>query len=536
MAISGRFPPLLVQGRIPAFYVDPEDGETGILSVPFTISGGATISDLVGGNIVLRLKTLQEVILTNSIRSEYLQDNNLAIFRIPKEIIDQLYIGQYLKVQIAAIAHQTGQVGYYSDVAITKFTSKPSISIYGYESNIINNFSTSIIGIYSQASEDSDITERVNKYIFNLYNNNGQLIQSSGWKTHNSAIDDTTGTMALFSASTDSYDFLSNLRANTIYYVEYGVRTINGLEEYSERYSAQLSEIGTVDYSARLVAENIFDDGYMLVYFDNISGFSSSHTEDTTYFLSRADDRDFATWYLLSVFTMKNITELENWEYKDFLIEQGRTYKYSIQCLKNQNYSQRQETESFITADFEDMFLYDGQRQLKIKYNPKVSSFKLNHSETKIETIGNQFPYVFRNGNIEYYEFQLSGLISYLMDENEEFIKQADIGLIHNDNQSRLRTNDQAFIEKDIPTTQLTGYNMFSERLFKKEVLQWLSNGKEKIFKSPAEGNYIVRLINISMSPNDTLGRMLHTFSATAYETAKYDYQTIKQKQFLHLA
>jgi len=34
------------------------------------------------------------------------------------------------------------------------------------------------------------------------------------------------------------------------------------------------------------------------------------------------------------------------------------------------------ETEYSILADFEDMFIYDGKRQLKVKFNPKVSSFK----------------------------------------------------------------------------------------------------------------------------------------------------------------
>jgi hypothetical protein len=44
------------------------------------------------------------------------------------------------------------------------------------------------------------------------------------------------------------------------------------------------------------------------------------------------------------------------------------------------------------------------------------------------------------------------------------------------------------------------------------EVLEWLNNGEAKIFRSPTEGNYIVRLMNVSLTPNDTLGRMLHTF------------------------
>jgi len=34
-----------------------------------------------------------------------------------------------------------------------------------------------------------------------------------------------------------------------------------------------------------------------------------------------------------------------------------------------------------VFADFEDMFLWDGKRQIRIRYNPKVSSFKTNHLE-----------------------------------------------------------------------------------------------------------------------------------------------------------
>ena len=64
----------------------------------------------------------------------------------------------------------------------------------------------------------------------------------------------------------------------------------------------------------------------------------------------------------------------------------------------------------------------------------------------------------------------------------------------------------------------MTVKNTNIEKEFKLEVLDWLTNGEPKLFKSPKEGNYIIRLMNVSLSPNDTLGRMLHTFSATAYE------------------
>ena len=34
--------------------------------------------------------------------------------------------------------------------------------------------------------------------------------------------------------------------------------------------------------------------------------------------------------------------------------------------------------------------------------------------------------------------------------------------------------------------------------------------------------HYIVRLLNVSLSPTDSVGRMLHTFSCTAYEIAEF--------------
>jgi len=68
------------------------------------------------------------------------------------------------------------------------------------------------------------------------------------------------------------------------------------------------------------------------------------------------------------------------------------------------------------------MFLYDGKRQLKIKFNPKVSSFKNTIPEQKIETIGSKYPFIFRNGHVCYKEFPIAGLVSYQMDEAMLFL------------------------------------------------------------------------------------------------------------------
>jgi hypothetical protein len=78
-----------------------------------------------------------------------------------------------------------------------------------------------------------------------------------------------------------------------------------------------------------------------------------------------------------------------------------------------------------VSCDFEHAYLYDGTRQLKIKFDPKVSSFKNTILESKMDTIGSKHPFIFRNGNVSYKEFPISGLISFQMDEDNLFYEKS---------------------------------------------------------------------------------------------------------------
>jgi hypothetical protein len=109
-------------------------------------------------------------------------------------------------------------------------------------------------------------------------------------------------------------------------------------------------------------------------------------------------------------------------------------------------------------VDYEHAFLFDGTKQLKIKYNPKVSSFKNTLLESKIDTIGGKHPFIFRNGNVKYKEFSISGLLSCSLDDELLFTTEKDVYLYDN-------------------TTNLTGENIAVEREFKLDVLEWLNNG-----------------------------------------------------------
>jgi hypothetical protein len=128
--------------------------------------------------------------------------------------------------------------------------------------------------------------------------------------------------------------------------------------------------------------------------------------------------------------------------------------------------------------------------------------------EAKQDTIGGKYPFIFRNGMVNYHEFPLGGLISYFMDEEQLFLNREDFEIA----------------EK---TINYTTDNLAQERFFKMKVLEWLNNGKPKLFRSPTEGNFIIRLMKVSLSPENKLGRLLHNFSCTAYEIAEYNYKNL---------
>ena len=193
----------------------------------------------------------------------------------------------------------------------------------------------------------------------------------------------------------------------------------------------------------------------------------------------------------------------------DYTVEQGEIYEY---YLVDSDYN-RISANFSIVADFEDIFLTDCEivggertiRQLRVKYNPKISSFKTVVQETKTDTIGGKYPFFFRNGQIGYKEIPISGLLETGIDEQGAFA--AALG---DESQRRGETAARQSVEKT---------NIIArERRFKLAVEEWLRNGKAKLFRSGPEGSYIIRLMNVSLSPNDTLGRRLHTFSSTGYE------------------
>lgn len=75
--------------------------------------------------------------------------------------------------------------------------------------------------------------------------------------------------------------------------------------------------------------------------------------------------------------------------------------------------------------------------------------------------------------------------------------------------------------------TQPTDALVYTERKFREKVMEWLSNGKPKLFRSETEGDMIVMVSGASFTPYQKSGRMVYSVSCTLTEIAAFTSQNL---------
>lgn len=239
----------------------------------------------------------------------------------------------------------------------------------------------------------------------------------------------------------------------------------------------------------------------------------NNETLDGAYMIRRADSRDnFATWT-----DIKLISTIDDSIVYDYLIESGIWYKYGIQKYKADSETVKRgplhKMENAIMRNFNYSFLLgEDNQQLKLQFDNDLNSFKINISEAKNTTIGGEFPLIARSSANRYITFSLGGLISFNMDENNLFLSKEQL----------YQFDEVLQLYKDY--NNLNGINQYDyiyERDFRKSVIEFLHNGKPKLFKSPSEGNILIYLSDISLTPNKQLGRLIYSFNSQASEIGK---------------
>ena len=224
--------------------------------------------------------------------------------------------------------------------------------------------------------------------------------------------------------------------------------------------------------------------------------------------IKRASVKDsFQTWEYMHQL-LNDEYKQTSYSWNDFSLESGVWYKYALEVIRDSNIIDMVVCDDPILTVLENMYLVRNYRQLNIQLNPQVSSYQRVVSDTVTTTLGSKYPFISRNGNSNYRQFTISGLISSHMDDNSIFTNKDEIYLLNKD--LYLQFNKERNI------SEYKDYQY--EYHFREKVLDFLYNEQAKLFRSPTEGNILVKLTNISLTPNQTLGRLLYSFTATVIE------------------
>ena len=536
MAININLYPPIVDTYAPAFLVDSGTNKD-ICRIYFTLSQFNTMEDIANIQVTVRSqytnlsvldksKYPSEIMITNIKEDTTKTSDDRYYIELNKTDIQggKFEINQYYKVQMrfthkdapaapsnqaldAWLAANINLFSEWSTVCLIRGISTPQLAVSGFtiEGGEISwaNYNPIIYGTLSFKNEEE--TEKLKSYQIKLYDENNNLLTDSRIQYTNT--------------NSFSYGLNYNFVAGAKYKFTIECTTMNlysAIATYEFTTSTEESEI--LDFT--FIAEADEDNGRVILTIRK-SNITDGFTGELV--LRRTSNKtNFTIWEDLKTYKYKEATAIKE-TFNDMTIESGVWYKYYLQKRSNGVAASTKYIKTPIMVIFDDMFLTTKDRQLKIKFNPTVSSFKRTIQESRTDTIGSQFPFVRINGNANYAQFPIGGLISFQIDESnlftsieELFGKHLYLYTDYNNNHKITEAN-----------------NIVYEKLFKDKVIEFLYSEQPKLFRSATEGNFIVKIMDASFSPNATLGRRIVSFTATAYEVAECNIDNFKKYDIL---
>lgn len=359
-----------------------------------------------------------------------------------------------------------------------------------------------VIGTFSFGSNETDYLK---SYRITLLNSDSSIIyEDSGWLFTDS-----------FNPNSVNYLTKYITEANVVYTLKIEYRTNNLYENILiYKFERSARELLTLDANVQAYIDR--DEDQIVIRVD----IKPTQKDFSGYLIiKRASSEDnFKQWENIHKVLMKDLKSMSGYLWGDFTVQSGKWYKYAIQWIQDTNFSKIQYSQNIILEEpvslvLEEICIVGNNTQIKVKYDSKISSFNYKTVQSITETIGSQYPFIRKNGNINYKTFNISGLITRHMDENEFF---ADATKVYGN------SDMIEYYEQYNQENRINSYNDHTyEYLFREKVLEFFNDGNIKLFRSPSEGNLLISLSNISITPNETLGRLVYNFSATATEIGK---------------
>jgi len=256
--------------------------------------------------------------------------------------------------------------------------------------------------------------------------------------------------------------------------------------------------------------------------------------------LRRTDQKsDYQKWEDFYIYDIREGIESVS-SLRDRTVEFGFFYKYSLIGVDNRGHrgiAQIINVEPLLVQFEGTRLVLTDECQYHLKTNLQMSNFQYNVIESKTDTLGSQYPFIRRNGDTYYRQFSLTGTITHFWENDypDEYMAEN----LDDDTLDSYIAKKKHYVAKDNATlfdnyedtryatsiaNQYFGGNInrwtdsFLEKEYRDEVIEELYANKIRLFRSPTEGNILVRLMEVSFTPNNQLSRHVYDFSATAYE------------------
>lgn len=444
------------------------------------------------------------------------------IYKVQLRLSTEKYPGGETK-QAEWLQKYSSSFSEWSTICYTKAISAMALKIpvFNYDSTSISNqYENDIIHTISDlnffGSLEALIPESNEEYnyVSISLNKNDELLEESG-KIFKSEL----------SSSYFSYTFKTKLMEDVEYKIKFFYETENG---YSPTHPLEFNfqkideAIETIDAKVITVDTNSADfDGKSTLDLEEDEGrvalklFSTSETPYSgNVCIRRASAKDnFTYWEDIKIFTLKDELINNAAIVYDYTIESGVWYKYGVQSITTTGergvlVEMKQPIQRIFNFSY---LLGQNDQQLKLNFDNTMGSFKHQIAESKIETIGSKYPFIARNAVMGYCTFPINGLISFWMDENKTFLQNGKLDIYGY--KDIVDKYEQYNLDRNILQRDFT-----FERDFRQMVLDFLLDGKPKLFKSPTEGNIIVRLMDVNCTPNQSLDRLIYSFTSNANE------------------
>lgn len=221
--------------------------------------------------------------------------------------------------------------------------------------------------------------------------------------------------------------------------------------------------------------------------------------------LQRAEGKDlFLKWVDIENFAL--VDEEIEIHFDDIFVESGETYRYRIRKVdasdtsEVKNYGKAVYSEEITVEVFDSSYLInqDGS-QIELAYSLKLGDMSNNISAKIVETFG-KYPVIMTNEIKKYRRFTFNTIIS------------ANV------------------------TDEYRVFSVKEEKDFRENIIKNIENYEPKIFKSSQEGNILCTVIDLSLTPIESLSRKIYELSGTIVEIGDFSYQKLIDLNFIKIS